>query len=275
MHLFKNKLFALILVTILALGLLLFLPNGQINYFGDVTSLAISPFQGVINFVNSKVQGITWYFRDIQTLRDENIELKLRMDELESERIGLLEHKFKNAELREALNIKEQFSEYELIGANIIGKDLGNWFKVFTIDRGTRDGMRVNHSIINRQGLVGRIIGTDMFSSKVESIIDPKSSVSARISKSRDLVVVKGDLKLSEQGLCRMDYIPIDSDLAVGDTVETSGLGGYYPRGIIIGRVKEIRESSSRGLRYAIIEPAVDFRRLEEVFVLADKEIDE
>jgi len=85
------------------------------------------------------------------------------------------------------------------------------------------------------------------------------------------LVFVKGDLQLKNQGLCRLDNIFPDMDIAVGDTIETSGLGGIYPKGIIIGKVKEVRRKTNDLNRYAIIEPAVDFKRLEEVFVLESK----
>jgi len=114
---------------------------------------------------------------------------------------------------------------------------------------------------------------TDLFTSKVISIIDEDSSISARLSKTSDLVVVKGDRKLKEQGLCIMNYIPADADVSAGDRVETSGVGGIYPKGILIGTVKEVRQRTNDLDRYAIIEPVVDFKRLEEVFILKPKTI--
>ena len=187
----------------------------------------------------------------------------------------LIELKVKNEELRRALDIKDQYSNMDMIGANIIAKDMGNWFDIFTIDRGSKDGISNNYPIVTSNGLVGRVMQTDVFSSKVIAIIDEDSSISARLSRTSDLVIVKGDRKLKEQGLCIMNYIPADADISAGDRVETSGVGGIYPKGILIGKVKEVRQRTNELDRYAIIEPVVDFKRLEEVFILKDKKIND
>jgi rod shape-determining protein MreC len=118
---------------------------------------------------------------------------------------------------------------------------------------------------------VGKVYEDLPVSSKVISIIDPESSISAIISKSMDYVIVSGDINLESKGLCRMNQIPIDLDISIGDTIETSGIGGIFPKGLLIGTVKEIVNGSNELERYAVIQPAVDFRRLQEVFVLIKK----
>ena len=118
---------------------------------------------------------------------------------------------------------------------------------------------------------VGNISQTLPFTSKVLSIIDVDSTVSAIVSKSMDFVLVKGDLNLKNQGLCRMDILSTTLNLDVGDTVETSGIGGIFPRGLLIGKVKQVIQTNNELTRYAIIEPAVDFQRLQAVIVLKSK----
>jgi rod shape-determining protein MreC len=172
-----------------------------------------------------------------------------------------------NEELRNLLSFKEQFTQ-EFVGCNIISKDPGNLFEIFTIDRGSKDGISVNDPVVNSSGLVGRVSRVDLLSSKVISIIDAESSVSVRLSKTRDIVMLKGDAQLRTQGLCRLDYIPPDVDVAVGDKVETSGMSSLYPRGIIIGEVVEVIRNEGQFDYYAIVKPSVDFRRLEEVAVI-------
>lgn len=273
LRLIKSKLFILLAVTVAILVImgLSSKQDSKINYAGNVFSVVLSPFQEFINYLGGQIDGASGYLKDTKVLREENETLKAQIDKLEKEIKDLSDYREKNKELREALNIKDQFSDFDFLGANIIGKDMGNWFNVFTIDRGVQDGIGNNFAVITSKGLVGRVIGTDLISSRVISIIDEGSTVSARISKTRDLVVVKGDLKLKDEGLCRLDYIPPDVDVSVGDKIETSGLGGIYPKGIIIGEIKEVRRRSSELNRYAIIKPAVDFKRLEEVLILVSK----
>jgi len=161
---------------------------------------------------------------------------------------------------------------FEPVGCTIIAKDPGNWFEVFTINRGSKDGIEINAPVITAYGLVGRVSQVDLFTSKVTSIIDMDSTVAARVSRSRDILIVRGDAALRNSGLCRMDYISPEVDIMPGDIIETSGLGGIYPKGIIIGQVKEVIRNEGQYDSYAIITPVVDFKRLEEVIVLKEKQ---
>ena len=144
-----------------------------------------------------------------------------------------------NENLKKLLSFKEQFTQ-ETVGCNIISKDSGILFEIFTIDRGSKDGISVNDPVLNADGLVGRVSRVDLLSSKVVSIIDTESSVSARLSKSRDLVILRGDAELRTEGLCRLDYVPPDVEISVGDKVETSGMSSLYPKGVIIGEIVQV-----------------------------------
>ncbi len=274
MRFLKNKLFILLAVTVAILIIMGWSvrKNSKVNSVSNVLTVVLSPFQEFINYIGDRVEGAADYLQNVEALNQENEALKLRISELEKEVKELSDYREKNKELKEALNIKDQFSDVEFLGANIIAKDIGNCFNIFTIYRVITDGITVDSAVITKDGLVGRVISSDLVSSKVITIIDEDSTVSARLSKTRDLVFVKGDLQLKNEGLCRLDNIFPDVDISVGDTIETSGLGGIYPKGIIIGKVKEVRRKSSDLNRYAIIEPAVDFKRLEEVFVLESKD---
>jgi len=244
--------------------------DSKTNWIDNLVSVPLSPVQKFLSFAGQRVDSALSFFKDIKAIKEENEDLKIRINELEKENRELLAYREKNEELREALNLKDRFDDYELIGANVIAKDPGNWFNIFKIDVGTKDGAANDLPVLTgAKGLVGRVMISDITSSKIVTIIDEGSVVSGWISKAGGGPVrVRGDLTLKEQGLCRMDYIPVDVDVEVGDVIETSGLGGIYPKGIIIGKVQEVRKTSSELNRYAVIEPAVDFKRLEEVFVL-------
>lgn len=271
----KSKAFILVLVTILILIMMgvTAQQSSKANWVSNLVSVPLTPLQRLLSYAGQRIEAGLSFFKDIKAIKQENEYLKIRVNELEKENRELLAYREKNEELRKALNLKDRFEDYDLIGANVIAKDPGNWFDIFKIDVGSKDGVRSDLAVLNSaKGLVGRILSSDITSSKVITIIDENSVVSGWIPKEGGGPVrVIGDLTLKSEGLCRMDYIPVDVDVEVGDVVETSGLGGIYPKGIVIGKVIEVRNTSSDLSRYAIIEPAVDFKRLEEVFVLKSK----
>lgn len=276
LRLFRNKIFLLLLITIILIVLLQasYSNKNILKYLRDLVTTIISPLQKFFLSTGEKVEYFFSMFKEIKTLKEENEELKIKISELEKENRELLEYRDKINDLRSALRLKSQFEDYELVGANIIAIDAGNWFNLFTIDIGKKDGINNDYPVItSTKGLVGRVLRADLTSSKVISIIDEDSVVSCWLSKSGGgHVMVRGDLTLKEQGLCMMYNIPQNVDVAVGDVVETSGLGGIYPKGILVGRVEEIVNAEDKYFRYAIIKPEVDFKKLREVYILKIKE---
>ncbi len=247
--------------------------NSRINWLNNIISVPLTPVQALFSSIGQKVDDGLSFFQDIDTVRKENVTLTEQVYELERENRELLSFKVKNEELRLALNLKAQFDDYEIKGANIVAIDPGNWFNIFKIDIGSKDGIKVDCPVVtSSKGLVGRVMSADLTSAKVLTIIDEDSAVACWISKTGGgHAIVRGDMQLKEQGRCRMDYIPLDVDVEVGDVIETSGLGGIYPKGIMVGKVIEVRKTNSEMNRYAIIEPAADFKRLEEVYVLRSR----
>lgn len=271
----KSKVFWLVFATVLILVVLGISTGGGRHFSdtgnGNIISTIISPVQKLFYLSGQKVKDSISFFTEMRNIRDENERLKLKVAELEVENRKVTELTEENGRLRNALGFKMQFSDFQQVAANIIAKDPGNWFYIFTIDKGTRDGVYVNATVATSNGLVGHVFDAGFNSSKVITVIDEDSAVSCRLTKTRDIVILRGDLTLKEEALCRLDYIPPDVDIMVGDMVETSGLGGIFPKGILVGKIKEIRQSGHDLNRYAIVEPTVDFKRLEEVFVLLDK----
>ncbi len=247
--------------------------NSKINWLNNVISVPLTPVQAFFSSIGQRIgEGLT-FFSDINAVREENEALKVQVNELEKENRELSSYKDKIDELRLALNLKAQFDEYTIVGANIIAIDPGNWFNIFKIDIGSKEGIKADFPVVTgSKGLVGRVMSSDLTSSKVLTIIDEGSAVAGWISKSGGgHAIVRGDMFLKEQGQCRLDNIPLDVDVEVGDVIETSGLGGIYPKGIMIGKVVEVRKTNSEMNRYAIIQPAADFKRLEEVYVLKSR----
>ena len=164
--------------------------------------------------------------------------------------------------------MSEKYSEYKTVPAYIINKDISNLSDTIVINVGKNDGVKENMPVITTEGLVGYVISSTNTTSKVKPIIDPSNSTSAVISTSRESVVLKGILGSSNT--LKLMYIPTDADLIAEDVIQTSGIGGIYPKGILIGKISQIIESKNITDRYAIVETAVDFSRLENVLVIIE-----
>lgn len=267
----KNRITLLVIITLLLFIIMGVSSNGSISWVNNGITIISTPFQKLALYSTKKTGDFFYYFKDVDKLRNQNESLKKQLAELQEENRKLIDFKKKNVELRKSLKLKDSYDNYEPIGANIIAKDMGNWFNVFRIDVGKKDGIKKDFPVRTSYGLIGRIESADLNSSKVTTIIDNGSIVSARLSKNGSYVLVKGDSELKDKGLCLMDYIDPDADISIGDDVETSGLGGIYPKGINIGKVKQIRKSSNDFSKYAVVEPTVDFKRLDQVIVLNKK----
>ena len=211
---------------------------------------------------------------DIDQLIHENAILVLEVERLttENNRLALIESE--SAQLRALLQVSERYRYLPTTGARAIAFDTSNWFDTFRIDKGQRDGIAENMVVLAPGapgGLAGRVLRAGSTYSVVIPIIDQASSVSAKTVRTEALGVVTGDMLLMNDGLCRMIHINIDAEIMEGDEIITSGLGEIFPAGITIGTVREVR-IDSRGLtKYAIIQPAVDFRRIETVLVVTEE----
>ena len=192
-------------------------------------------------------------------MKQKNSELEQSLRELEI-------IKSENATLKEYVNLKDKYTEYETIPAYIIQKDISNYSENMIINIGSKDGIEVNMPVISDQGLVGHIISVTETTSKVETIIDTASTTSCVITTSRDMMIARGTM--AEKSTLKATFIPTEATILEGDKVETSGLGGIYPKGIHIGTIKKVVNTKNITDRYAMIETAVNFSKLETVLVI-------
>jgi rod shape-determining protein MreC len=236
----------------------------------DIVGVVVTPVQKVFNKISSSIENSAEFFASKKLLREQNEELVYRLSELEQKEMKLQQLENENTRLREMLDLKNEHAEFSFVSAHVIAKDPGNWFNTFVIDKGTSHGLEINSAVLTSKGLVGHIYDIGINRAKVISIIDSNSNVSGIISRTRDVGVIRGDLELQKEGLSKMDYILKDADVIPGDYVETSGLGGIYPKGILVGKIKEVVKESHEITKSAIIQPAVDFKSLEEVLVISN-----
>ena len=260
-----------IIITIIILILTVILSNidvEKMSYLENAFNSFVMPIQNGLTYLKNKMEGNDSFFTDISKLQEENEELKRKNSELEQSLREFEIVKAENETLKEYVNLKDKYQNYKTIPAYIINKDITNYNQMIVINVGEKDGIKANMTVIADQGLVGHVISTTQTTAKVQTIIDTASSVSCNISTSREPIIVTGTLE--RESTLKASYIPTDAVILENDKVETSGIGGIYSKGIPIGTIKEIVSTKNITDRYAYVETAVDFKKLETVLVITN-----
>ncbi|HOG47869.1 MAG TPA: rod shape-determining protein MreC, partial [Anaerolineae bacterium] len=236
-------------------------------------SLGFVPVQYAVQSLIRGLVGITQIPHDLQTLRGENQRLQQQVGEL-TYRLSLQrEIEIENANLRELLNLKDQTPEIfgpqaDLLAAEVIGRDPSNLLHFLTIDRGSQDRVEPGMAVITARGLVGQIAEVRPTSATVRLLTDSTSNVSALVQRSRATGVVRGMQEATGTTLVMGLMAQTDGIAQQGDLVLTSGLGGNFPRRLLIGEIDEVRRRDVDMFQEATLRPAVDFGRLEMVIVV-------
>ena len=259
-----------VVITIIILIILVFLTNvstEKLSYIENACNSIVMPIQNGITYIKNKINGNTAFFADMNELQEQNKSLKEEKTKLEQSLREMEIIKAENTTLKEYLGLTEKYENFKSIPAYIISKEISNYSSIFIINVGTDDGVQTGMAVIADKGLVGHVISATKSTAKVQTIIDSASNVSAKINTSNESISCKG--VLSSKNL-KATYIPNDAELISGDTVQTSGMGGIYPKGIHIGTVEKIVSTNNVLDRYLVIKPAVDFNTVETVLVIAD-----
>ncbi len=266
----KYLLFILTFVCIIMM-LVTFGTNVFNRPFNRVLGYVIVPFQQGISKAGGWISNRSEELVQIQALLDENDRLKAEVAELTEQNVLLQQDKYELNELRELLELDEQYGEYEKVGARIISRDSSNWYSSFIIDKGSNDGLADDMNVIAGGGLVGRITSVGPNWSRVTSIIDDNSNVSAMTLATEDNLIVSGDLQLMSEGVITFSKL-VDSKNAVaeGDKIVTSNISDKYLPNILIGYIHTINKDSNNLTKSGYISPAVDFEHLGEVLVITD-----
>lgn len=237
--------------------------------FKTVANVTVIPLQQGMNQIGGWMGDMKDNFSTMKQLKSENKKLREQVDALTTENNYLQEERYEFERLQELYKLDQNYAEYEKTAAHVIGKDAGNWFGTFTIDKGSKDGIEVNMNVLAGSGLVGIVTDVGPTWAKVRSIIDDSSNISAMAISTSDTCIVSGDMALMGTGQIAFSQMENnDNVVAVGDQIVTSYISDKCLQGILIGSVSEVNVDSNNLTRSGYITPAVDFKNIQEVLVI-------
>lgn len=218
----------------------------------------------------------TFPVRELRALWADYISLVHMREENDHLRSELARLKDENLQYREAIVSSERFQrladfraerEVPMVPANVVAHDLSSWFQTLMIDRGSTTGIRPGMPVITDAGVVGVVSGTTPRAAKVLLVTDPQSRIDAYVQRTR----ARGSVRGAGRRRCDFEDVLREDHLQVGDLLLTSGLGAVYPKGLVIGRISSVEKKPYGLFQRAQLEPAVEFRQLEEVFVILEQ----
>ncbi len=257
---------SLICIALIAVSII---GSGATSPVTGFTGMIITPVQKGMNQLGAFLSGFSANMTDAAALREENIQLQNQVDTLKAENSKLVLNKEELNRLQELLELKEQYTDYDTVGAHVISKGSGNWFTTYTIDKGTNDGIAVDCNVLAGAGLCGIVTQTGPNWARVRAITDDDSNVSAMVSTTSDTCIIAGNLQLLDEGTLSLVKLTDDNNhVHVGDKVVTSSISEKYLPGILIGYISELNNDANNLTKSGTVNPAVDFHHLQEVLVI-------
>ena len=261
--------FALVIALILG-GLMIYsyASAGDMTVFQNVTGTVFSPLRkagtAIGNFISYNYGRLTGYDELVEennNLRSQlsKAEFKLRQNE------GIAKE---NEDLKKYLGLKDTHDDYEFVYASVTGRGVGNSDKVLIIDAGKRDGLSQGQLVMTSDGVVGVVSDVGTAFAEVTTVLDTEISIGAMIVRTHDVAILEGSTRYQGEGKCVLSLLPNENSAQTGDTVQTSGLGHTYPKGLIIGTVDEVFADEYRNSVTAVIKPTVDFDKVTSVMVI-------
>ena len=269
---FKHKTMLGLVILVVALSIAFGVFNASksdTSILENIVGVVITPVQNIFVNIGNGVSDFFGYFtekddlnKEIESLKAENAELKLKLNNAQSSSL-------ENEQLRQLLNLKKTNTGFELETAEVVGRNVSNWYSYITVNKGVADGIALNQPVISSgNALVGRVCEVGTTWAKVMLISDPEHAAGAIILRSSEDGLCEGDSSLSSDGNCRLSFVSKNADIIVGDTVTTSGMGGIYPKGLIIGKVTKIRPDIEGISQYAVVSPEVDIKNIKAVLII-------
>lgn len=245
--------------------------GGKTGLFHNVTGIVEAPVKKVLSSTVNWFDTIYGYLFEYDRLQAENESLRSQLaDAQESARKGI-EATEENIRLRNLLNLREGHTDYVMESSKIVLWSSSNWSSSFTISKGSASGIEIGDPVITEYGvLVGQITELGTTWATVSTMLDVNMSVGAFVGEAQTSGMVVGEYSFMKKKQAKLTYMAEGAQIFVGDDVLTSGGGGAFPAGLVIGKLTAVKTESGGQLKYGIVEPACNFDQLVQVFVLKD-----
>ena len=240
----------------------------QFVFVERVVATLLTPVEYVFGKLGYGIRHTGSFTGQIMTVYRDNQQLKAENEELRQNNVTTTEIVAENARLRAMLDYKKGAQQFDFVAAQVIARDPGTWTNIIMINRGAADGLTKDMTVVAPQGIVGSVVSVYNNSAKVQLILDPRSAVGCLVQRpeSRVAGIVEGSSATPQTP--HMVNIARDADIIKSDKIITSGFGGIFPKGLLVGEVVDVVNDEGGLLKYAVLKPAVDFDRLEEVLVI-------
>ncbi len=268
------KIGVIVLAVVLISGVAIGVSGGKGGLLRGASGAVRTPVQKVVGSVADWLEGIYGYMYNYDNLKAENEALQAQLAKAQEEARAGAQAEQENERLRNLLGFTEKHSDLDLQSAKVVARTASNWSSTFTISKGENDGIAVGDPVITEYGaLVGTVkeLGGDW--ATVSTVIDAATSIGSIASESGATGMIIGDYKLMQQGMTKLTYLPTDSQIFSGDTVLTSGVGGSYPEGLVIGTISSVQTEAGGQVEYGLVKPYSDLNALVQVFVIKDFDV--
>ena len=239
--------------------------TGKPNFFTRTFQSVASPVEKLFSAGAIRLQDFHAYAHDFDALKAENEALKAQIADMEEEVRQSQGANAENERLRTLLELKRSHTDYVLLDASIISWGSSNWSSTFDLDKGSFSGVKTGDCVITENGFVA-----GLYSCSVRTLIDPQAAMGATVHSTGLSAVAEGDFSLMAEGKLKLTYVFENNTLEVGDTVLTSGAGGVYPAGLVIGRITDTASEDGGYGQFGVVTPAAELSGLGQVFLILD-----
>lgn len=264
----------LLVIVLLVAGVLAIGRNvrdGGVGLLSNVSGAIRTPFQKVATAVVSRMEELYGYIYEYDNLKQENERLRAQLADLEQQIRENDQATEENARLREILNLQQKHTDYVFESAKVVSWNASNWDSSFTISKGADAELAVGDSVVTEYGvLVGTITEVGASWSTVETVVDLDTNIGVLVGAEEVSGILEGDYTLMRSQYMRLSFVAETGQIITGDIVVTSGAGGAYPQGLIVGTVSSVHSEAAGQVEYAVVEPYTKLDDLTQVFIIKD-----
>ncbi len=265
---------AVCIAAVLLMGMMIMdtAADGRMNFLENIGGTLVTPLQNFCTTVIRSGGNLVRAYTEYDALKAENDKLKNELASVGQYLRDAESYVNENKSLKAMLGIAEKHSDFQFAACTVVGSDQNGYSHTLTLNKGSADGLAEKDLVMTADGVVGYVNELGLTWCKVSTVLDSSCEMGAIVTRTGDVGVLDWDYALSEEGLLKLAYLDAGVVLTAGDAVETSGVGGVFPAGVLLGRVKELKTESHGISQYAVLEPAVDVTKVSTVFVITNFE---